>query len=468
MAPTSFGGVCKSSSGGGDDSGAAYACGIDPTTIPSDDDWLTTNGNQIVDSDGNSVWLAGANWFGMNATERVFHGLWAANMEKLLRETAERGINLIRVPISTQLLKEWANGEFPAVTVNSSTNPNLDGLNSIEVFDYFLAQAKSCGLKVMVDVHSAEADNSGHIAPLWYKGSVTTEDWVNTLGWVADHYKNDDTIVAYDLENEPHGIPKGTAESSQLAGESDFDYCNRLEETTDQSFSKWDDSTDINNWKYAAELGAKAVLDANPNVLIMIEGIEAYATQGKWVNPRKLNNTPEACYAFNWWGGNLRGVADMEVEAPTGLQDQIVYSPHDYGPLVFMQPWFRTAFDRDTLRSDVWEPNWLFIHNEGISPLFIGEWGGFMDGGDNQKWMEALRDEIAEERLHHTFWVINPNSGDTGGLLKADWETWDEEKYELLRGALWEENGKFVGLDKQVPLAGGSETGLSRSEHFGQ
>jgi len=460
---TAFGGFCSSETGGGGGGpGAAYACGIDPTTVSSTDDWLTTNGNQVVDSDGNSVWLAGANWFGMNATERVFHGLWSANMEELVSATAQRGINVIRVPISTQLLLEWQAGQFDTVSVNLSANPNLEGKNSLEIFDHFLLQAKSCGVKVIMDIHGAEADNSGHIAPLWYKGTVTTDDWVSTIGWLATRYAGDDTIIAYDLENEPHGVPTGTAASQQQAGESDFDYCNRLPEATDNGFAKWDDSTDINNWKYAAELGAAAVLNANPNALILIEGTEVQAKHGKWVNPSKVPNQPEPCYSFNWWGGNLKGVAEYEVLAPAGLQDQIMYSPHDYGPAVYMQGWFKSFFDRDTLRADVWEPNWLYIHNEGISPLLIGEWGGFMDGGINQKWMEALRDEIAALKLHHTFWVINPNSGDTGGLVLNDWVTWDEEKYALLKPALWQEGGQFVGLDKVVPIGGTAGTGVTR------
>ena len=312
-----------------------------------------------------------------------------------------------------------------------------------------------------MDVHSAEADNSGHIAPMWYKGDFTTADWIDTLQWLADRYKDNDTVIAYDLQNEPHGVPTGTAESSQTVNESDYDYCNRLAETTDTNFAKWDDSTDINNWKYAAEQAASAILDVHPKALILVEGTESYAKHGKWVNPSKVPNQPEACYDFNWWGGNLKGVADMEVEVP-GHQDQIMYSPHDYGPLVFMQWWFQSDFDRDSLRTEVWEPNWLYIHNNNISPLLIGEWGGYMDGGDNQKWMEALRDEIAEVKLHHTFWVINPNSGDTGGLIENDWVTWDEDKYNLLKPALWQSDGKFIGLDKVVPIGGTSDTGTTR------
>ncbi len=44
------------------------------------------------------------------------------------------------------------------------------------------------------------------------------------------------------------------------------------------------------------------------------------------------------------------------------------------------QPWFEGEWDRTTLERDVWDPNWLYLHKENTAPLLIGEWGGFMDG----------------------------------------------------------------------------------------
>jgi len=67
-----------------------------------------------------------------------------------------------------------------------------------------------------------------------------------------------------------------------------------------------------------------------------------------------------------------------------------------------------------------------------------------MDRGDNEKWMKALRDYMIENKISHTFWCYNANSGDTGGLVYYDFITWDEEKYALLKPALWQtEDGKF-------------------------
>lgn len=401
------------------------------------DDWLHVEGNQIVDMNNNPVWLTGANWFGFNATERVFHGLWSVNLESTLDSIAARGINLLRVPISTELLKEWKNGIYSTATVNTSTNPDLIGATSLDVFDAFLVHSKKIGLKVLLDVHSAEADNSGHVEKMWYKGDITSEDFYSTWEWVAQRYANDDTILAFDLENEPHGQP-----------------------WADSVFAKWDDSTDENNWKYACETASNRILDVNPNMLVMCEGIEAYPVDGiTWSSSDKND------YHTNWWGGNLRAVRDLPIDLGE-RQKQFMYSPHDYGPLVYAQPWFYEGFSKETLYDDVWKDNWMFIHEENISPLLIGEWGGFMDGGDNETWMIAIRDLIVENRLHHTFWCINPNSGDTGGLLENDWVTWDEAKYALFKPSLWANDaGKFVSLDHEVAL-GSDATGISLGEHL--
>ncbi len=403
----------------------------------NNDDWLHVDGNQIVDIEGKKVWLTGANWFGFNAGERTFHGLWSVNLDSTVQAIAERGINILRVPISTELLYEWSQGSTTLPNVNTSTNPELVDKTDLEIFDIFLAIAKKYGIKVLLDVHSAEADNSGHVYRMWYKGEMTSEIFYQSWEWVTARYQNDDTILAMDIENEPHGKP-----------------------WTDTDFAKWDNSTDVNNWKYACETASKRILDINPNMLVLCEGIESFPADGiNWISKDKNE------YLNNWWGGNLQGVKDYPIDLGEH-QDQLVYSPHDYGPLVYKQPWFYEGFNKDTLYNDVWKDNWMFIHEEGIAPLLLGEWGGFMDGGDNEKWMIAIRDLIIEHGLHHTFWCINPNSGDTGGLLNNDWKTWDEEKYALFEPSLWKtDNGKFIGLDHQVVL-GNATVGTNVTEYY--
>ncbi|MHB8063008.1 MAG: glycoside hydrolase family 5 protein, partial [Ruminiclostridium sp.] len=433
----------------------------------NNDDWLHSSGDKIYDMNGNEVWLTGANWFGFNCSENVFHGAWY-DVKTILTSVANRGIGFLRIPISSELLYSWMIGKPNKVSSVSAGNnppfyvcnpdfydPKIDGVkNSMEIFDIIMQYCKELGIKVMVDVHSPDANNSGHNYPLWYglntttAGEITTDKWIDTLAWLADKYKNDDTILALDLKNEPHG-KRGYAAA------------------TPTDIAKWDNSTDENNWKYAAEECSKAILAANPKLLIMIEGIEQYPKTEKGYT----YDTPDIWGASGedapwhgaWWGGNLRGVKDYPIDLGS-LNSQIVYSPHDYGPSVYNQTWFDKDFTTQTLLDDYWYDSWAYIDDQGIAPLLIGEWGGHMDGGKNQKWMGLLRDYIIDKRINHTFWCINPNSGDTGGLIGNDWSTWDEAKYGLLKPALWQAGGKFIGLDHQVALG---SNGISLGEYYG-
>ena len=52
--------------------------------------------------------------------------------------------------------------------------------------------------------------------------------------------------------------------------------------------------------------------------------------------------------------------------------------------------------------------------------------------------------------LFYTF--IHKKKLITGGLVKDDFVTWDEEKYDFVKEVLWQEGGKFVGLDHAIPL----------------
>ena len=460
----------------------------------NNDDWLHAVGSRLYDMNGNEVWLTGANWFGLNCTENVPHGLYARDVDDMLQSIADHGINIIRFPISTELLLSWMDGEPLGVSsVQASYNPPQDEIgedgtvtpagkygninrdfvledgktlkDSMAIFDIIMQKCKKYGIKALIDVHSPASHNSGHNYNLWYyeptaddcggmavgafsDKEITWDDWKDSITWLAEKYANDDTILAYDLKNEPHG-KRGYDGSSCPA-----------------SMAKWDDSTDKNNWKYSAEECAKSILAVNPNALILIEGIEQsprFDRGADWNTPDKFQPAPgEERWYGAWWGGNLRGVKDLPVLPESS---QIVYSPHDYGPSVYAQTWFDKDFNTQTLLDDYWYDTWAYINDQDIAPLLIGEWGGHMDEGKNQKWMELLRDYMIEHHINHTFWCINPNSGDTGGLLDNSFNNWDADKYGLFELSLWQTStsGKYIGLDHQVALGA---NGLSLNEFY--
>jgi aryl-phospho-beta-D-glucosidase BglC (GH1 family) len=391
---------------------------------PTTDDWLFTDGNKIVDKNGKEVWITGINWFGYNTGTNTFDGISTADLNASLQGIADRGFNLLRIPISAELLNQWKSGTYPTANFNQATNYYLVGMNSLEIFDYVVEQCRANGIKIMIDIHSAKTDAMGHMSPMWYNGDISEADFIGALEWCAARYKNDDTIIAYDLKNEPHG------------------------KENESPRAKWDGSTDSDNWKYIAEKSAKAVLAKNPNVLILVEGIEIYPKDVK--NNGDFSSKIKTDYHYAFWGGNLRGVKDNPVDLGR-YQNKLVYSPHDYGPTVHQQPWLQGNYTFDSIMKDYWLDSWFYIHKDGTAPLLIGEWGGYMTE-PNLKWMTMMRRLIKENRLHHTFWCYNANSGDTGGLVGYDYTTWDEEKYAFVKEVLWQKNGKFVGLDHEIPL----------------
>ncbi len=435
----------------------------------TNDDWLHAKGSRLYDMNGNEVWLTGANWFGFNCTECVPHYLWSGDIDDMVKDIADHGVNVLRLPVSTELLYNWMVGDpDPIGSVNPNDDPNYpinvdlinpDGsvMNSQQVFDVLLKKCKKYGVKAFIDIHSPESNNSGHNYGLWYgksfKGrdgknvTVTTDVWIETLAWCADHYKGDDTLIGFDLKNEPHS-KYGGAPIDAI----------------------WDDSDAPNNWKKAAQDCADAILEKNPNALILIEGVEGFEGHGAW------------------WGGNLRGVAKYPVKPASGTS-QIVYSPHDYGPVVSDQTWFHKDFTEQTLLDDYWYDTWAYLVEKDIAPLLIGEWGGRIPSGvddaaimaapatsleqveQNAKWLGLIRDYMIKHHVNHTFWCLNDDSGDTGGLWKdiqfgvtrqADCTmlakttiNWDKEKYDTYYyPAIWKTltSKKFIGLDHQTAL----------------
>ena len=417
--------------------GTAAPAPVQATGVQGDD-WLTTSGDHICDLNGTEVWLTGCNWFGYNTGSNLFDGVWACSLDDALISIADHGFNLLRVPMSAELLLQWKNGEYPEANYNHAYNAYLDGMNSLEIWDHVLSVCEANGIKVMVDIHSANTDAMGHMAPLWCTSDFTEEDYLEALDWISARYADNDTIVAYDLKNEPHG------------------------KASEDEHAIWNDSDDYNNWKRVAEEAGNIILDNNPYALIVIEGIQIYP-----IDPSSNNftSTDDEDYYNSWWGGNLRAVADYPIDFGSPERNaQIVYSPHDYGPAVYAQPWFEGGFTYESLIEDYWYDSWLYIDDTGTAPLLIGEWGGFMTG-DNLTWMEYMRQLIGEYHLNHTFWCFNANSGDTGGLVLDDFTTWDEEKYEFVKEVLWQNaDGQFIGLDHEIPLGA---NGIALNEYDG-
>jgi endoglucanase len=109
------------------------------------------------------------------------------------------------------------------------------------------------------------------------------------------------------------------------------------------------------DWRLGAERIAAVVLEANPRLLIFVEGVES------------------ACGEHSWWGGCFTAAAQAPVRLP--LPDKLVYSPHVYGPSVHAQHYFSDPSFPDNL-PPIWEKHFACVLKEGQGPAIVpGEWG---------------------------------------------------------------------------------------------
>jgi endoglucanase len=342
---------------------------------------LSTSGTDIVDAKGDKILLRGINWFGMETEVHVPHGLWIRDYQDILAQIKSLGYNVIRIPFSLNALQS---SKINGVNFDLGINKNLRNKTPLEVLDIIVQEAEKQGLMIILDCHR---NNDQRIPELWYGDGFTEKDWIDTWQMLAHRYQKQKNIIGADLKNEPHGQ------------------------------ASWGTNDLATDWRLAAERCGNAILAINSNWLILVEGVE--------------NNVPGQQLKIHWQGGNLEGVKNYPVRLD--YPDQLVYSPHEYGPGVFRQPWFNSSeFPNNLLHR--WEIGFGYIMTEKIAPIFVGEFGGRQVDEDSLEgiWQRKFIEYIDHKRLSFTYWCLNPNSDDTGGLLLDDWVNIDRPKQKLL------------------------------------
>ena len=123
-------------------------------------------------------------------------------------------------------------------------NPDLRGLTPLECLDKIISAAGSIGLRIVLDRHTNKEGNFHHEG-LWYipndpyyTEELMISDWV----MLAKRYKGT-AVIGADVWNEP-----------------------KMEST-------WGAGVPATDWNKAAERVGNAILAANPDWLIFVEGV---------------------------------------------------------------------------------------------------------------------------------------------------------------------------------------------------
>ncbi len=339
-----------------------------------------TNGNQIVDVNGNPIRLKCVGWNGgntINATQ--LEGFSNASYQTHIDNMIRLGFNCARILT-------------PARGV-------LNGESLLSTYDQMLDYAATKGFRFIVDIHNAEGTNSGNFGTqppngLWYDsgGASNGTDGGGTTGTITDalftqawqtlatRWKNKPAILAYDLQNEPqaagHATP-GSTWGGQVTGAGITGVVGS--------------NQDI---RAMYQRVGNAIHAIDPNPLIICESLIDYNS----IHP----------------AGDLRGVQNWPVVL--NQANKVVYSPHEYGQFI---PVFQGQAYIDQMMTS-W--GWMIAQNK--YPIFIGEMGGNMAGsnGVSQANMAAWANTILpfmNGQWANTFTFTGSQQG-----IGSDWWVW--------------------------------------------
>ncbi len=388
--------------GGAD--GAADGGGFTETpTLP-----LHTLSRWIVDANNLRFKLAGVSWYGGEAPDLVPLGLDHADVHTIAHATKLLGFNSVRLP--------WANELYESNPVVSdalvSANPALQGKTVLEVFDAVVAAIAQEGMVIILDNHRSRGDwccDTAHGDGLWHTVQYPESAWLADWQGMVQRYASQPMVVGADLRNEIRGQLPDDAGANCL----DCDYPPDAGCTCWQP--SWGDNVAETDWPAAAERGGNALLQLNPNLLIIVEG-NFYAT---------------------WFGASYRPVH-------LTIDNHLVYSPHNYAG----SNGGAASFANYAAFKGAMDSSWGYLIKPGYgftAPVWVGEFGANnaspdTDAGDLAtvtdpagQWWIWIRQYMADNDFDWAVWALNGTQGrgygrtfggqETFGVLEPDWVT---------------------------------------------
>jgi len=347
-----------------------------PSTPP-----LHTSGYRILDSENRVVRLTAVNWYGFDQKEFVPGGLDHAPLEKIVEQIHALGVNSVRLPWANETIER--NPVVPGYAVKA--NPRFSGKHAMDVMDAVIAALAKAHIMVILDNHVSRADwccqdDDGN--GLWYNDDYPEEKWLADWRAIVVRYKNQPWVVGADLRNEL------------------------------RSGASWGGNDQKLDWRAAAERGGNLVLEANPKLLVMVEG-------------------PQYSTDFTAFAG---------LPLTLKVRNRLVYSPHAYATAA------HTFGSYEEMKQAYDERAGFLLENKPEVPLWVGEFGTCqtLECGSNSQWFVWFVRYLREENLSWGYWPLNgtQSSGysrtydtlETYGLLSPDYQHIGAAKVvELLR-----------------------------------
>ncbi len=191
------------------------------------DKFITTSGKEVIGPDGKPFLIKGTNLGNWLVPEGYMFKFKSVNSPRLINEALVEilgpeettkfwkayqdayitagdihflkasGVNSIRIPFNYRL--------FTTENYCGQSNPN----RGFELLDRVIGWCKNEGIYVLLDMHCAPGGQTGDNIddgfgyPFLFKSPEMQQLTAKIWGEIADHYKNETTVMGYDLLNEP-------------------------------------------------------------------------------------------------------------------------------------------------------------------------------------------------------------------------------------------------------------------------
>ena len=172
--------------------------------------FLSVQGNKLIDSQGQEVVLTGVNWFGFETNNLFPHGIWSRDTKSMLQQIKDQGFNVIRLPWCNRILEADATinlnayGTDPYTGVTPMNEYESTLSTPLELMDVIVQWCQDNNMKLILDNHSRQPD--GYMNEmLWYTDQTPESQWIADWVTLASRYKDYDAVIGMDLNNEPHG-----------------------------------------------------------------------------------------------------------------------------------------------------------------------------------------------------------------------------------------------------------------------
>lgn len=377
---------------------------------------LSTRGRYVVDAQGNRFRLRSGNWDGAQGSwngsgdrsDPATHhagqdshgiplGLDRVALPALLADFRALGLNSIRLPFSNEMLHTTA----PVPDAAVAANPALRGRTPLQVYDAVVTALTDAGFAVILNNHTGTTRwCCGLDGNERWNSTRSTAQWADDWVFLARRYRDNPSVVGADLYNE---VRRDT----------------------------WDDPNwglgDGHDWQAASQEAADRILtEANPNLLIVVEGINWTGIPADGLPHGRPTLTP------------VRTLSHTLV-----VSNKLVYSAHFYG---YTGPHHSGAtglgethdlryqdMTRAQLEQTLYDQAFFVSAETGAhftAPVWISEFGIGADenGAAPRTWFQNMTTYLASSDADFAYWPLvgwsstaqGAPGGDSWAMLRYD------------------------------------------------